>query len=324
MRIALLGTDNTHGHQFAGFINGWSKEVPIPFEWKHGFLPQFYLWAKALREAEHDPNAAVPSSEGRVTSIWCSDNQSAALIARACGIERCTASPYDAIQGSDAVLVLTEDPGSHYELAKAALERGLPTFIDKPLSPDSQTNRSLANLAAKHGGPWFTGSAFRFSQSLRQFAASLPERVGRVNAIYVEVAGPLEYYGIHGVEIANVLVPLGAVTDLQGFQSCNRGCALLTLACSITVMIETMRTGLDPPAHAIVYGERGVARWEPSDGFFATLGMVSAFIHMAKTGVAPVSSEENLMIANLALDITEAAAAGARARVLYKAANGQT
>jgi len=322
IRIALLGTDNTHGHQFAGFINGWSKEVPIPFEWKHGFLPQFYIWAKALREAEHDPRVPVPSPEARVTSIWCSDNDSAALIARACGIERHTANAYDAIEGSDAVLILTEDPASHYELAKVALELGLPTFIDKPLSPDSQTNRKIADLAATHRAPWFTGSAFRFSHSLRRFAGTLPDTVGRATALYVEVAGPLDYYGIHAVEIANALVPLGQVTELQGFQSSNRGGALLTLDSSVTVMIETIRTSLDPPAHAIVYGERGFSRWEPTDGFLATLGMVSAFIQMAKTRDAPVTPEENLLLANLALEVTGAAARGANARILRNLESG--
>jgi hypothetical protein len=321
IRIALLGTDNTHGHQFAGFINGWAKEVPFPFEWKHGFLPQFYTWAKALREAEHDPSIAVPSPDARVTSIWCSDRDGAALIARACGIERHTANPYEAMEGSDAVLILTEDPASHYELAKVALERGLPTFIDKPLTRDSQTNRELADIAAKHRAPWFTGSAFRFSPSLRRFAVTLPETVGRVTALYVEVAGPLDFYGIHAVEIANVLTPLAGVTELQGFQSGNRGGALLTLDSSITVMIETIRTSLDPPGHALVYGERGFSRWEPSDSYLATLGMVSAFIQMAKTGTPPVTPEESLLIADLALDVTEAAAHGELARALRNPKN---
>ncbi len=324
LRIALLGTDNTHGHQFAGFINGWSKDVPLPYEWKHGFLPQFYLWGKALREAEHDPNVPVPSPDARVTSIWCSDRDSAALLARACGIERNTASPYEAIEGSDAVLILTEDPATHYDLAKAAIERGLPTFIDKPLTPDSRSNGKLAALAAKHHAPWFTGSAFRFSQSLRRFAAALPETVGRVTALYVEVAGPLDFYGIHAVEIANALTPLIDVTEMQGFQSCNRGGALLTLSSSITVMIETIRTSLDPPGHAIVYGERGFVRWEPTDGFLATLGMVSAFINMAKTGVAPASAEECVRIANIALEVTQAAARGASTRVLRGANSGRS
>jgi predicted dehydrogenase len=322
IRIALLGTDNTHGHQFAGFINGWGKDVPLPFEWKHGFLPQFYIWGKALREAEHDPSVPVPSPDARVTSIWCSDSDSAALLARACGIERHTANPFDAIEGSDAVLILTEDPASHYELAKAALERGLPTFVDKPLTPDSQTNHRLAELAKRHHAPWFTGSAFRFSQSLRRFAATLPETVGPVTALYVEVAGPLDFYGIHAVEIANVLTPLDDVTELQGFQSCNRGGALLTLESSITVMIETIRTSLDPPGHAIVYGERGFARWEPSDGYLATLGMVTAFIQMAKTGIPPVRPEESLLIANLALEVTDAASRGAGSRILRSSRSG--
>ena len=53
----------------------------------------------------------------------------------------------------------------------------------------------------------------------------------------------------------------------------------------------------------------------------ATLGMVSAFIHMAKTGISPVSAEECVLIANLALEVTDAAARGAGARILRKLKN---
>jgi predicted dehydrogenase len=305
LRIALLGTDNTHGHQFAGFINGWSKEVAIPYEWKHGFLPEFYLWAKTLREAEHRPDLGVPSKAARVTSIWCTDTRSAALIARACGIQRVAKTPFDAMTEADAVLILTEDPSTHFELAKAAFERCLPTFIDKPLSPDVRTNEEIADIALRTRTPWFTGSSYRFSTSLKKFAAALPDLVGQLTDISVHVSGPLDLYGIHATEIANSMVSLGAVTHLQGFRSGHRGGALLTLKSAVTVLIETIETY--PSAHAVVHGPRGIARWEPTDGYRAILEMSSAFIKMAESGISPVSSEESLLVANTALKITEAA-----------------
>lgn len=308
IRIALLGTDNTHGHQFAGFINGWSRDVPIPMESKHGFLPQFLSWAKTLREAEHDPETPVPSPEARVTSIWCPDRDSAALVARACGIDRHAADPRDAIENADAVLILTEDPESHFELAKPALERGLPTLIDKPLTPDVTTSRQLAALADAHGAPWFTGSAFRFSPSLRRFRDTLPETVKRFRAAYVQVSGPLAFYGIHAIEVANCLMPLRDVIELQGFQAEGRGGALLTLSSSATIMIECLEVLPEPPSHAIVYGERGMASWQSDDTYVAMLRMVRAFVNMAKSKIAPVAAEENLLLAELALRLTEAAA----------------
>lgn len=308
MRIALLGTDNTHGHQFAGYINGWSRDVPIPVESKHGFLPQFYTWAKTLREAEHNPEVPVPSPDARVTSIWCPDRDGAGLVARACGIEHHAASPQEAMRDADAVLVLTEDPHTHFELAKPALERGLPTLIDKPLSLDADTNRRLAEIADANDAPWFTGSAFRFSPSLQRFSSTLNEISGGFDAAYIAVPGPLAYYGIHAVEIANRLVPLRDVERMQGFSTDGRAGALLTLSSSpVTLMLECLQVTAEPPGHALVYGNRGLLHWQPDDTYTAMQGMVSAFLEMAKTGVSPVPPEEGLRLAQIALELTRAA-----------------
>ncbi|MEN3282262.1 MAG: hypothetical protein V7607_3402 [Solirubrobacteraceae bacterium] len=313
LRVALLGTDNTHGHQFAGFLNGWDSAVPIPTHSpKYGFLPGFYTWAKGLREAEHDEATPVPSPEARVTSIWCPDRAEAELLARACGIERCAAEPEDALHGADAVLVLTEDAASHLALAQPALERGLPTFVDKPLTHDPASSQRLAELAARRGAPWFTASALRFSPSLRRFAATLPHDVGRVHAVYAQAAGPVETYGIHALETANQLVSLVGAHVVQGFGAPGRGGALVVDADGVTAVIDVLQTSADPPAHAVVYGERGQARWLADDTAASMLELVTAFVDMALTGTPPLPPEEGLELSALAWRVARAAAPFAR------------
>ncbi|HEY3522163.1 MAG TPA: Gfo/Idh/MocA family oxidoreductase [Candidatus Limnocylindrales bacterium] len=52
--------------------------------------------------------------------------------------------------GVDAVLVLT--PGSHATICRAALERGLPVFVEKPLAYTLAEIDELATTAARHRG----------------------------------------------------------------------------------------------------------------------------------------------------------------------------
>lgn len=307
LAIALLGTENTHGHQFAGYINGWSHEVAIPVRTKHGFMPRFLTWAKTLREAENDPEIPVPAPDARVTSIWCPDGEGAALVAHACGIKRLAPDPLAALEGADAALILTEDAASHVKLATAALSRGIPTFVDKPLAPDRASSNHLAALAREKGVPWFTGSAFRFSPSLHRFRSQLPETAGSPIALYVGVPGPLEYYGIHALEIANALVPLVGEVALQAFRVPGRSGAILTLESSISVIIECLEVVPEPPGHAIVYGAKALDRWESNDGSLAMLGLVTAFLDMVRTRTSPIEPEEGLRLAELARRVSNTA-----------------
>lgn len=125
----------------------------------------------------------------------------------------------------------------------------------------------------------------------------------------------LEYYGVHALEVAHQIVRLDDVTQLHGFGAGGRGGALISLANSpTTVLAETILTNLepptpsfDPPAHAVAYGSKGHARWAATDTPLATLGLVTAFVDMARTGVPPLPPTEGLALANLALDLTTAA-----------------
>ncbi|NED98542.1 Gfo/Idh/MocA family oxidoreductase [Phytoactinopolyspora alkaliphila] len=309
MRIGLIGTNNTHGHQLAGFINGWRPDVPIPSRWVHGPLPQFYLWAKTLRELEE--TGRVPAPDARVTRLWSEDPATeGALIARACEVERLVDSPEEATRDVDAVLLLTDDPNSHVDLAVPVLKAGLPMFIDKPLAPTDDAAREMAEVASASGTPWFSGSAFRFSPSLLAFRDRVTAEIGVPTAVYVQCPGWIERYGIHALEIMNVLVGHW-VSEVAGAALPGRSSASLLLEGGETVLLETMSTAFDPPAQAIVWGAHGSLHWESRDVYRSIFSMTTAFLDMARSGVAPVPEAESLELARLANVLAEAASAKA-------------
>jgi predicted dehydrogenase len=301
IRIGLIGTSNTHGHQFAGFINGWRHDVPIPTSWKHGPLPQFYDWAKVLRELEIARQ--VPAIGARVTRLWSEYAETeGALIAEACGIATVVDSASEAIRDVDAVLLLTDDAGSHLPIAEKSLAAGIPIFIDKPLAPDMETAHRIADIAKERNTPWFSGSAFHFSQVLAALRERIAAEVGTPTTFYVQGPGWIEEYGIHVLEVLNVLAG-HEISDIHGIRVEGRNAAILSYE-NCTALVETIDSPGVPPAQVIVCGERGSIHQKCDDAYLSIFKLTRAFIDMARTGEPPIVVEESLEMADLALRLT--------------------
>ena len=109
IRIAFLGSDSTHTEAFGNRMNG----ADGPFR-----------------------------SIAKVVSIWGVDPEQTATKARALGIEKVAATPHDALENVDFAMVIGRFADAHLEPALAAIERGVPTFVDKPFT----SNLSLIHI----------------------------------------------------------------------------------------------------------------------------------------------------------------------------------
>jgi predicted dehydrogenase len=114
----------------------------------------------------------------------------------------------------DGVLVLAVSGGRHLELARPALERGMPTYIDKPLACTLEDAHSIRALVQKHGSRCYSASSLRFATELE----SIPhEEIGRIVAIDAFGPGELNdgapgllHYGVHTVEMVDAIWGPGA------------------------------------------------------------------------------------------------------------------
>lgn len=304
VRVGVVGSDNTHAFPLCAFLNGWSEGVPVPVRLPDGrAVPNFSLWGSLLRRLEAGGSAGVPVGGARVSAVWSADRREAELLAGACGIDRVCESPEQACVDVDAVMVLSEDPGTHLGYARPALEQGLPTFIDKPLAESVGVGREICRLAERHGARWFTGSALRWSPELDTVRGEVG-RLGGVRAVHIQIPGEVELYGIHAVEVANLFLGCDVVS-VRAMSGPGRQVVLLEYRDGRSAVFENL-SFLRWPVYTVgLYGDtwhRGVELEPPS----SLLALVQKFVDFARGAPTPVAPEESIRLLEIATTATQA------------------
>lgn len=108
------------------------------------------------------------SGRSRVVSVADRDEGRLARIAAAHPNVSCTTDAYELLDRGDVDAVVIATPAiTHYPLAKAALERALHVFVEKPLTHSLVEAEDLARQAAAADRLLFVGHVFLFNDALR-------------------------------------------------------------------------------------------------------------------------------------------------------------
>ena len=105
----------------------------------------------------------MPFSDTRLTHVYAADPTTAKMFAEGFPGVEVAASVEQMVKEVDAVwLGDASGTGSdHFDLIAPALERGLPTFCDKPIGRTVAGTRAILELAKKHDAPLMSSSLFR-------------------------------------------------------------------------------------------------------------------------------------------------------------------
>lgn len=194
IRIGMVDVDSSHAPEFTRRINhcGIDEEQ----------------WVDGARVVAAYPgySAAVADAENK--------NRQYTQVLLDCGVEMVD-SPEALVGMVDAAIVVSDDGRRHFAPAKMLIERGVPTFVDKPMTCSLAEAIELAELAAERDVPLFSASSLRYSPEVVEVASG--EAVGRVvgadtlspSKVAVEGVPGLMYYGIHAVEILYTLMGPG-------------------------------------------------------------------------------------------------------------------
>jgi Oxidoreductase family, NAD-binding Rossmann fold len=256
LRVGVLGTDNGHAHLYCAYINGWHASAPMPVSPKAGESSSVHRWMGLLRSHESLASNRLPIPGARVTRIWGADAGEALEIAQACSIEHVCQDPTEVCDDVGGVLVLSADAESHPRLAKLALDRRIPTYIDKPMAPDMQSAETLFVRAAERQTACFSGSALHFSQELRLGIQTARGRLGSITEAYAVCPTNFTYAGIHILEM--IFLALGSdVLRVHASALPGRDIILLEYADGRSAVAETIDVLPTHSYHLALYGPLG-------------------------------------------------------------------
>ena len=260
-----------HGTAFASTYNGYDEAEKVRWEW---------TFAAARRRIEG----------ARVVKVWDPDRTWAARLADACAIPEVCETPEACSEGVDAVIIVDDGSGEQWRYAVHPLQRGIPTFCDKPLAMTARQAQHIADLVRETGTPFMSASSLRFVPDI----VALKEQVadlGDVHLVTAACGNELVYYGIHALSMYSGVFGGGAVSCLNVGRPDRNIVRVRFEGGRDLVLIVAEREYMRAGYQIGLYGSRG---WRTVTPDLADLYyyLQEQFIHMLRTGEEPVSVEE--------------------------------
>lgn len=189
MNIGVIGIDSSHLPEFSRRIKELHDAGETPCRVTH-------FWT----DGKHDwPNADdVASWKAKAIELGVQPADS-------------LDSMLDAVDGA---MVLAVSGNRHLEFARPALERGMPTYVDKPLACTLEDAKEIQRLATAHKARCYSASSLRFATEL-----DAVRKADLGDLVAIDAFGPGElndgapgllHYGVHTVEMVDAIWGGGA------------------------------------------------------------------------------------------------------------------
>ena len=152
----------------------------------------------------------------RVTGFWTDgehDMPDAEVRKWIADTEKLGAQRYDRLDDMldevDGVLVLSVNGFKHLAHAEAPLRRGLPTYIDKPLTCSVAEAEALLDLASASQAPCYSASSLRFISEIKALDRTALGELAAIDAYGPGELHPLMpgvfFYGVHTIEMVDAI-----------------------------------------------------------------------------------------------------------------------
>lgn len=204
------------------------------------------------------------------------------------------------LESVDGVMVLAISGHRHLELALPCLERGLPTYIDKPLTCSGEQAVRLLEAARKGRAPCYSASSLRFITELERL-----DRAALGQLVAIDAYGPGElnpameglfHYGCHTIEMVDAIWGPG-VRRVSAIETPDRHLLDLDYADGRYARLRLERRGAYDFG-ATVHGEKGVQQFRVDFGPVYSR-LVRAMATFFEGGAAPVDLRdivENVLV----------------------------
>ncbi len=308
IRVGLINCD-THGAYYAALIGEHDPlllQRPLPsgqparYSWMSGGA-HFYFYTNYS-----DPQQiTVETVEGfELTRVWDQHRDAAQCLARICGGRPQVCDSYAEVSQDVDLVFIADCNGEgedHLELARPGLEKGVPTFVDKPLARTFDQARAIVELGRQYRAPVASLSILRTLPQAARFARRLDE-VGPVQFGTVQGGGTSLAGHIHAVSLAQGIFGGGietvrsmGETPLQTVHldyggRLDRPARGVVLNCDVGAVWHCA-------FHASAYGPEAAVHSPPLSDFDFPLGaaeIMSQVRHMVHGGESPPLTQEML------------------------------
>lgn len=213
------------------------------------------------------------------------------------GIDTVTDTIEEMVPMVDAAIIHSANWDLHVPHALPFIERGIPTLIDKPMVGNLHDLHELLKLQARYGTMIMGGSSVRYALEVQELLVQR-EEMGEIGAGWCHGRGDFFNYGIHTIEMFQGFFGTG----VRAVEHCGQNA-------SMDVFRADYEGG--PPVFFGLGAFSG--RWflsiTASEGIFArefTTGdnyrrLIEAWLEALRTGVPPISLEDNLEAIRVAL-----------------------
>lgn len=259
-RIGIIGTENSHALAFARLMN--------------------------LEDQ---------GREARVVGVYGPDPDTPKRIQEEAGVDFIAQSPEDFLGRVDAMMITCRKGSLHYGYAKPFLQKGMPLFIDKPITSDWAQAQELVREARASGSLLIGGSGCKYAYDvlLLRNAADALRREGKLLSASVNFSADRDsvydgfyFYAPHLTEIA--LAIFG--DDIRSVRADESAGGVTVLARYDGFDVSLHYTKNSAVSTAVLYGQdRNLVR--ELDISLIYRHEVDHFLDMLRTGRMPYSYE---------------------------------
>ncbi len=265
-KLGILGSDNSHAEAFSKLAN--------------------------LDEGIN----GLKIDDVRVTHLYGTDPKRTQEVAEIGKIPHIVASPEAMLGEVDGVICVWRHGGKHLADTLPFLEAGIPAFVDKPLACSVADATRLIDAAEKAGVGFTSFSTLRYAQNVVEYVETLKASAGPIMA--GTSSGPADlkseyggifFYGIHAVELMNVVWGLGCQSVLATEHNGNVA-AVCKFANGAIATLNLMGNATYA-FHLAAFGKDGWKEHTVDSGTCYYDGM-KVFLDTMRTGKWPLSRSE--------------------------------
>ena len=279
LNIGIIGVSEGNGHpfSFSAIVNGYDDEGLRQSGWK-----VIYDYVRERHPSEFGFDGV------QVSHVWTQEPEQTRRLQAACNIPRAVEHWSDLKDAVDAVILARDDHERHAEMALPLLEAGLPVFVDKPLSLNSEDLQRFRPYL--EGGQLMSCSGLRYAWELDEARANV-ESYGSFRCVRGAVVLGWEKYAIHLLEAVSTVLPSVPVSVAP--VPAEHASVAITMSDGTLFQLDAL-SSVPKTFQVDLWGTDRRSTHEITDNFTAFRRTLWHFVEMTRSGTPPIDPKETI------------------------------